>query len=506
MKPFFYLFCLSVLFSACTGGRIIAYFVPSTKDFHKVFPCDTIKNNHQNSRKLWDTLAQQSLPPIEQWIPRIQIEEYCKNDKTSLSEFLENTGTTSFLVMRNDSILYQNYPNEHQPSQAQVVFSVGKAITSTLVAIAIQEGKMSMDQSIADFIPEFCNDDRSRITVRHLLNMTSGIRWMDNTDLFRLSFLYYSHNLDRFVLHKTPLKYAPGTHFSYKSIGTQLLGMCLERATGKRLSEYLQEKIWTPLQMQDDAYFTMDSHKHRNNRAFGGLALSPRDMLRFGKLFIDEGKWQGKQIVPDWWVSELSNRTIETDKWWGYTNCWWLNGYLDENFLDGTDYFAAGFKDQLIYINPRHNTIIVRTGDKHGLSISWPVTFGRLTQLMNEGSNDFTDPGKDFSAQFEGVYETKRGERLEVVYHGKKDHKQRAWGLWKDVNGTLRTVKKYDLYQVDGRSLTYRNYGRQIRLVYEVVNGEVVGLYFSDLYSIDSKYFAKTRPLPAKRKKKSKKN
>lgn len=497
------LFCAVVFvqWMGCTGGRVVAHFVPSTTDY-RFFPCDTLRANPQSDAP-W-TRTSFRLPPLPQWLPKRHLERYEVPSDTALQHFLTATGTTSFIVVRNDSILCEHYLNGYRPDQPQIVFSVGKTIVSTLVAIAVGEGKMRVDQSIADFIPEFGNDDRRRITVRHLLNMTSGINWMDNLDLWRLSSLYYNYDLERFVLHHSPLKYVPGTHFSYKSIGTQLLGMCLERAVGKTAAQYMDEKLWKPLGMEHPGLFTKDSNRGNNNRMYGGIALSAPDMLRFGRLFLNKGEWNGQQIVPRWWVEELSNRKIEADKWWGYTNCWWLNGYLDGNFLDGTDFFAAGFKDQFIYIHPKYNMLIVRTGDKRDSGPDWPVTFGRLTALMNEGDNDFTNPDKDFAEQFEGVYETRRGERIEVVFHGKKEAKDKTWGVWKEVNQTVKMQHWYDLYQVDGQSLAYRSYGRQIRLVFEVINGKIVGLYLSDLFSIDSKYFDKKGDLPADRKKLSK--
>ncbi|MCH2044209.1 MAG: beta-lactamase family protein [Saprospiraceae bacterium] len=495
--------CLwAIQWMGCSTGKVVAYFMPSGNDYQKVFKVDTISTNNTPSDVWLKSDTNITIPNNANWL-----DPYFSDKNKTLEELLNSSGTTSFIVMRNDSILYEKYFNGHGVDQQQIVFSVGKTVTSSLVAIAIEEGLMDMDQSIADFIPAFRNDDRNRIKVKHLLNMTSGIKWMDHKDLIRLSLFYYSFNAPQFVIKHTPLKYNPGTHFSYKSISTQILGMCLEAATGKKTSEYLEEKIWKPMGMEYDAYMTLDSKKNGNSRNYGGIALTSRDLMRYGCLFLNNGKWKNKQILPKKWVDQIREREIEVDKWWGYTYCWWRNGYIEDNFLEGNDFFAAGFKKQYLYVNPKYNMIIIRTGDQRKNNPDWPISFGRLAQYMNEGYNDLTKDSLNFAAQFEGSYETTRGERLDVIYKGiDKKTKQPYWEVWKDVEQTMKMEKAWELKQGDGKSLVYRKFGRQIRLMFEVIDEEVSGLYLDNLFSIDSKYFERVSDLPPNRAKKSKTN
>ena len=112
------------------------------------------------------------------------------------------------------------------------------------------------------------------------------------------------------------------------------------------------------------------------NRAFGGIAMSPVDMLKIGKMLLQKGQWQGKQLVPQTLTDRLVKRTLQKDKWWGYQDCFWRNGYINGHFLDGSDFVAAGHKGQCIYVSPSNEVVIVRTGETEKF-LNWEPTLGR---------------------------------------------------------------------------------------------------------------------------------
>lgn len=503
MRNLFLLLVGLSMLSSCGLTKAVIFFRPDITDHKYIFASDTMRANPQASPMVMVDSLKQTLPPIEQWLT-----EAGRHEFASLEDLFKDTETTSFIVLRNDTILYERYMNGYKRGQQQVVFSVTKAFVAALTAVAVEEGYMRLDQSIADFIPEFANDPRKEITIQHLLNMTEGLNWMDYKNLWSLGLLYYSPDANAFVIKNTAQKFKPGTHFAYKSLTTHVLGMCVEGATKRHLSDYMNEKLWQPLEMPDNGLFTLDSRHANHNRALGGMAVSARSMLQFGRLMLNKGEWKGRQILPRDFIAAISERNIYEDKWWGYSNCFWLNSYLDRNYLDMTDYQASGLNGQFIFVSPENNIVIVRTGKRDKSRMDWGATFGRLAMLLGGRGNDVTNPTKyDFSPQFEGVYETNRSEKLIVVDRGLNKHKEHIFRVYKDVDQTIYMKKMLDMTHHDGRSIVQRRFARQKRLMFEEFAGEVVGVYYDDLLSIDSKYFKKTsNELPAKFKRKSKRN
>jgi CubicO group peptidase (beta-lactamase class C family) len=200
--------------------------------------------------------------------------------------------------------------------------------------------------------------------------------------------MYYGNNLKKEVLN-AKIGSQRG-RFNYQSINTQVLGMIVERATGKKLQDYLQEKIWQPLGMQYDATWSLDSKRRNTVKAFAALNAAPLDFAKLGRLFLNNGKnHKGEQIISEQWVKTTTN--FDTLKTLGYKNQWWAtsiskvfdtkqeaeqykakhphtsiinerNGkfYVYDN---GKAYMAEGILHQFIYVRPDKNLIIVRNGD-----------------------------------------------------------------------------------------------------------------------------------------------
>jgi CubicO group peptidase (beta-lactamase class C family) len=314
-----------------------------------------------------------------------------------LDTTLENSSTYSFLVIKNDTIIYEKYFNDLKPNDIFPSFSVAKSFVGTLVQIAYQERSIkSLNDPITNYLPYLLkNDSRfSQITIQHLLDMRSGIYSNENysnpfSDVLKLGF---RRNIQA-QLNKLKIETAPGT-FNYVSVNTQLLGMIVQQATGKKLYTYLQEKIWEPLGMEADATWNIDSRKHDNARAFCCLNATTHDFAKLGRLYLNKGMWNGKRILDSNWV----HATTSPDsmyKYDGYRNQWWgVNGYKDfsdsavalevlhsnernKNYLPypigqtdkqfripymRDDFFALGILDQIIYVNQENRIIVVRTG------------------------------------------------------------------------------------------------------------------------------------------------
>lgn len=325
--------------------------------------------------------------------------------KLYLDSSLASTQTAAFLVIRNDSLIYERYFNGFTKDDLLPSNSMTKSFTGTLLRIAFDEGKIkSLSEPMTNYIPELLKRDSNfkRITIQHLLDMRSGLDFNEGRyDLHDDAIRYGLRRNQRKYLLKIKIAEPPG-RFKYQSVNTQFLGWIIERATGKKLSIYLQEKLWKPLGMEHNASWNVDSKKNKNEFASAGLNATARDFAKLGRLYINKGKWQGKQIIDEEWVNTISN--IDTmQKYGGYKNQWWSR-VLYQTFSDSlaavsyrnqtlyavslrkvqndfrvyyrTNAFSAvGFMNQYIYVNPQKKLIIVRSGRRWTNSEVYPTQF-----------------------------------------------------------------------------------------------------------------------------------
>jgi CubicO group peptidase (beta-lactamase class C family) len=309
-----------------------------------------------------------------------------------LDKELESSLTAAFVVIRNDSILYERYFNGFSEQSLFPSFSIAKSYISTLMAIAIEEGKIPSTQvPVTKYLPELLKTDKAwaKVTLQHLLDMRSGASFRENgkgiDDAIKLGF---RPNLPKHAF-KTKMEREPGETFIYQSVNTELLGLVLERATGMKVSAYLQEKIWKPLGAEYNATWNVDNKRRKNELAFAGLNATARDFAKLGQLYLNEGKWNGKQIVNADWIRKVS-RVDSMEKMHGYHNQWWSR-YRYKYFKDSTEaalfeastpfatevrnakggysvayrtsaFHAAGMLNQYVYVNPEKNVVIVRLG------------------------------------------------------------------------------------------------------------------------------------------------
>ncbi len=464
-----------LMLQSCGFGRAIRYALPNVDDL-RVFSADTV---HRSEKPF--TFFERSykpLPPSIEWVPEKFAKKYY-----SVEEFLIETGTTSFLVVREDSIIYENYFNDYFIDHPQIIFSITKAMVTSLVGIAIDEGYLNGTQhKVAEFFPEFAKDERRDITLEHLLQMTSGLNRDDYHNPLKLTGTYYSNDLVS-AMKKVKLKHEPGSYFAYKSIDTQILGYCLEQAVGKRISQYLKEKLWDPMGMEYNGYMTVDSDKG-SARMYGGMAACARDLAKFGRLYLNNGMWEGKQLIPEAWVTKSS--TIQQDGgWWGYSTGWWFNdSFVNENLYSQSDFFAVGFSGQILYVNPFSNIIIIRQGrGKNG--VNWMDLSTRLAERLNKCSPMDETPIDEKSIV--GIYQSKKGAKVKLV--NRKDKEGfRLSGI--KIGGQFKTVS---LEREAPQSLV--NQKKQKRVILETVAGKVVGFYL-DNFRRKATYFERLDEKP----------
>jgi CubicO group peptidase (beta-lactamase class C family) len=248
-------------------------------------------------------------------------------------------------------------------------FSVAKSFDSALIGIAIQEGYIkSVNDPITDYLPELAQRDArfKDINIRHLLMMASGIRYVDNR-LFLPeddNLTYGFDDLRHLALTETKVADQPGIEFLYNNYHPLLLGMILERATSMSVTQYLQEKLWTPLGMEFDGSWSLDSAQSGFEKMESGINARAIDFAKFGRLYLNGGSWDGIQIVPaDWVRVSIADNGLIKDAPIYYGYMWWGMKCKPES----QDYLAMGNYGQFIYISPEKNLIIVRNGESFGV-------------------------------------------------------------------------------------------------------------------------------------------
>jgi CubicO group peptidase (beta-lactamase class C family) len=307
----------------------------------------------------------------------------------SLERYLQASGTTAFLVVHDDKLLYERYFNGYDQRSLNTSFSMAKSFASALVGIAIDEGHItSVDEPITNYIPELLEKDKrfKSITIRNLLTMSSGIKyeegatlpWSEAADDTKT---YYSTDLRELALN-SQIEGTPGQYFEYNNYNPLLVGMIIERATGMHVAGYLQQKLWRPMGMEADGSWSLDSKKDGFEKMESGVNAQARDFARFGMLFAQEGNWRGKQLISREWVEESTRPDISTDPSQDYQYFWWVNTPDSKNHLS-----AQGNYGQYIYVAPEKDLVIVRLGKEEG-----EKGYGYWTDLFDQLSTKLDTP------------------------------------------------------------------------------------------------------------------
>lgn len=396
---------VSLCYLFFTSCAVVKYNVPNVTDY-KIFDTQVIEKSSSPYR-VADINVNTVLPDEFLWAMGKNDGVYYEYE--SPEAFLEATGTHSLIIIKNDSVVYENYFNGFHPDSIHTIFSVTKSFAAALTGIAIEEGFIKdVNQPVSDFIPAFKHKGRDKITINHLLQMTSGVKEEDFKDLLKLGFFYYAKNQNA-KCENLKMRCEPGTKFQYSSMTTQILGMCVEKATGKSFAEYLKEKIWEPLGMEHDALISTD--KNGIAKQFGGLSANPKDLAKFGLLYLNKGNWNGKQIIPEHWVEATQKRDTVEGRSHTYSNCFWLDTYPLENKFNKNDYFAGGYKGQVVYVNPENNTVIVRTG-KSESTVHWGRSLSKLSHFPLKNVDG--EINENNIAQLNGAYINKFGKEINL--------------------------------------------------------------------------------------------
>ena len=272
-----------------------------------------------------------------------------------VASYCEEHKCGAVVVTRHGRIVWERYWGGWDENSTDNSWSMAKSMTDAIVGIAISEGKIkSVDESAADFIPEWRGTRKEEITLRHLLSMTSGLLW--NEDYYEESDMINmitSYDQTGYAISR-PRFHDPGDDWYYSSGDTQLFSAIIRAATGMEAGQYAQEKLFGPIGMKGARWIT-DEAGH--TMTFCCVITTARNFARFGYLFLRNGRWNDKQVVPEDWVEE----SIKPSQWenQGYGYYWWLLHFPD---MPKDMYKADGFQTKRIYIIPSLDIVAVRIG------------------------------------------------------------------------------------------------------------------------------------------------
>jgi len=275
---------------------------------------------------------------------------------------------TALLVLKDGEVAFETYQRGNNEATRWMSMSVAKSVTSTLAAIAIEEGKIAgLDARVTDYVPALQGSAYDGVSVRDVLMMSSGVRWnetytdpdSDRRALLRAQVSQEPGSAMK-LMASLPRAAEPGTVNNYSTGETQVLGEVVRGAVGQPLAEYLSEKIWVPYGMEADAKWWLDSP---GGVEIGGSGISAtlRDYGRFGQFFLDGGKIDGASILPVGWTREAAGPTkLKDGSALAYGYMWWP-GWTEPSGKDGA-FAAVGIHGQYVYINPARRVVIVAFG------------------------------------------------------------------------------------------------------------------------------------------------
>lgn len=282
------------------------------------------------------------------------------------SSYIDSMKTVSFLVIKNDSILFESYRGGWNDSITSNLYSATKSIVGMLIGIAIDEGKInSVDDRVVKYIPKYDRGLQKEVTIRNLLTMSGGMDWDESyASLFSVTTHgYYGNDLRKLIMGLDIVD-KPGIQYSYRSGETQLLSFVLEAATGKTISEYAEEKLWIPMMAGQDAYWLLDK-KEGDEKSFCCFHTTARDAARFGRLMLNKGNWNGRQLISEKYMEEALSPAYYLKDQWGkdslsyYGFQTWIMDYKGERCP-----YMRGMLGQYIIAIPSENAIVVRLGHK----------------------------------------------------------------------------------------------------------------------------------------------
>ena len=340
---------------------------------------DKIANNFINMNKLFTT--SEPIQPSSKAKPLPKSDKpfslpstfYFEDKDQDLNAALKHFKTDGLLIIKEGEVVYEEYFNGNSQTTRHISWSVAKSFLSSLVGIAVNDGLIDdINDPITKYLPDFKNTGYDGIKIKNILQMSSGVLFNEdyadpNSDINKFGVAIARGTSFRDFAKTLTKDKEQGTYNHYVSIDSQMLGLLLDKVSGMPLREYLQMHIWEKIGMEDEAYYLADNEDV--DLALGGLNATLRDYAKFGLLYLNKGKWDNEQVVPEAWVDASHAMDLPhlqpgagddlSSSDWGYGYQWWVPGFPN------TDYTASGVYNQYIYVDPVTETVIAKISSNH---------------------------------------------------------------------------------------------------------------------------------------------
>lgn len=348
--------------------------VRALREYAAIFEPDVIDENFRSFYKKYPSIGIKRAGPVYELPVSLRgdalPETYIYQDQEeNLQQFLLDTQTSGLLVMHGDDVVYENYWRGDTAEDHHIVMSISKSMASMLVGVAVADGLIDVGDQVTKYVPQLIGSAYDGVTIKNLLEMASGVRWSEDygrldSDLVQSIVAMLLGSLDDYAL-TLEREREPGTYNHYASMDTHILGMVLRGATGMPYQQYFEEKLWSRLGAESDVKMLVDAVGEP--LVYGGVNIRLRDMARFGKLYLNEGRnFAGEQLVPASWVKASTTPDApmlmpmadnpQSSSGFGYKYQWWI-----PFTPDGDDFAAIGIYGQFVYVNPKRNVVIAKT-------------------------------------------------------------------------------------------------------------------------------------------------
>lgn len=369
------------MFSPTYLGRVLTHWDSDVSDY-KLFPARTIGKSgtpYSYSKNVKNAIGDIT----------VEIERQIK----PLKELILSTDTTSFIVIKNDEIVYEQYANGYNENSVNTSFSMAKSVVSLLIGKAVEDGYIaSVKQPISDYITEFDGLKIGENTIEDLLIMRSNIVYEEDKFLWfgDDSLTYWYDDLQSLALKHTDTTDKYNGKFHYNNYHPLLLGIILQRSTHVSVSEYFEREIWQKSGAEYEASWSLDGSKSGFEKLESGINFKAIDFAKIGSLVLHGGFWNGTQIISKDWLqasticdfplnnNDYANTFLEA-KNIGYKYMW----YCAPSPQSGYDVFAWGKSDQILFISPAHNTVVLRTGKSDGKVWNWASAIQKIITQIN---------------------------------------------------------------------------------------------------------------------------
>lgn len=279
----------------------------------------------------------------------------------------------SFMLLRHGHVVAEGWWKPEAADKPHVMWSISKSWNATAVGLAIAEGKLTLDDPVLKYFPEYAPADPSEnlkaMRVRDLLTMSSG---QENEIKFSFD---TGPTVKEFLAHPVPFK--PGTHFIYNTAGSYTLSAIVQKATGQTVLEFLKPRLFDPLGIENPRWEA--SHEGYTLGGYG-LFVRTEDLAKLGQLYLQKGKWNGKQVIPETWVEAATSKQVDNDKApSAHNKPDWSQGYGFQFWQCTHNAFRADGKDgQFCIVLPEQDAVIAITAELHDMQGEINIVWDKL--------------------------------------------------------------------------------------------------------------------------------